>query len=111
MGAISAAGPVPLGSLGREHEDERDEHGSQMRDVRSRKDSASDVDHLEVLGTGKGGDVSWLGSDVEVYRSVEPGDLRGRGGIIRRVETGKRRRTRIADGGNVRQSGFLRGRW
>lgn len=46
-----------------------------MRDVRTRKDSAGDVDHLQILGARQRGNVSGLGSDIKVYGSLEPWNL------------------------------------
>ena len=41
------------------------EHGGQMRNVRSRKHTAGDVDHLEIFCSGEGGDVSIIEPKIE----------------------------------------------
>lgn len=38
------------------------------------KDTAGDVDHLEIFGAGQGGDVAGFGADVVGDGGFEPGD-------------------------------------
>ena len=41
----------------------------------SGQDTAGNVDHLEILGSGKGGDVAWLRADIVIYWCLKPWDL------------------------------------
>jgi hypothetical protein len=44
-------------------------------DARSGQDTAGNVDHLQILGTGEGGDVARLRADIVDDGSLDPGDL------------------------------------
>ena len=44
-------------------------------DPRPREHTAGDVDHLQVFGTGQGGDVAGFGADVVGDGGFEPGDF------------------------------------
>ena len=47
----------------------------QSIDAGSGQDTAGNVDHLQILGTGEGGDVARLRADIVDDGSLNPGDL------------------------------------
>jgi hypothetical protein len=52
-----------------------DSHRWEVRLRRPGQDSAGDVDHLKIFGTGQRGNVSGLGSDIIDNRRFDPRDL------------------------------------